>query len=776
MMLALLKVCDLDESEIKSAVKVEGDQWLTFCTERNALKAAFTALNLSTSEARRSLRTLVGGGGHAYAGGTVHRDEKLVELFKRAEELRKDSADIEITLLHIGAATARDPSDKLQQFFTESGIDTEKLASAIMSAPEKVTGVEEKGALDKSAKPTVAVDERTPFLSKYGRDLTALARDGKLSRVIGRSREIKKIITILSKKKKNNAVLLGEAGVGKTCVVEGLAQRLVLDSAPRQLRGLRVIEISLSSLVGGTKYRGEFEERIESILKEASSNPNIILFIDELHTIVGAGAGSEGSMDAANIFKPMLARSELRCLGATTLSEYRKHIEPDKALARRFEEVWIDEPTRDEAVAILTGLRDSFQEHHGVSVADEAIEASVDLSMRYLLDLRLPDKALDVLDQACAIISLGALSLTSDDFKRIAESTVAEDKVVGFEEVAIVVAERAHVPVASITLDDSERVRNLESYLSEQVVGQDEAVKTVAGAIRQARAGLGEHENAPEAVMLFLGATGIGKTELAKALARVMYGGEDIGLIRIDMSEYKTKEAVSRLVGADPGYIGFGEEGVLMRSIRTRPYSVVLLDEIEKAHPDVWSIFLQVFDEGRLTDSTGRRADFSHSVIILTSNLGAAVKVKRKGRMGVAVSKGDEEPAEDYDRKDYEKAIAASVREAFPPELINRIQNQVVFYPLDRDSIRRIAEMQVARLSAELAPKGISLSVSDEAYGVLLKEGYSIEYGVRHLQRAVRMLLRDPLSTEIVDGRLPHGSAVTVSADEKGEKLIFTSN
>ncbi|HUX06360.1 MAG TPA: ATP-dependent Clp protease ATP-binding subunit [Acidobacteriota bacterium] len=782
MMIALLKICDIDEKEIKSLVSIDGDQWLRFLRERDQLKQIFDSSNLAISKARKELRSFIGGGGQPYSGGTVHRDKSVKKMFDQAEEIRKDSAESEIILPLLLAAVLKSAelSDRLQQYFSEADIDKDALLTACSSVMEGAKQQQAEIESRETAMPAkapvgpVKEDHDTPFLNKYGRDLTRLAREGKLGPVIGRSAEIKKIIQVLSKQKKNNAILVGEAGTGKTCVVEGLAQKLVSGTLRPELAKLRIVELKVSSLLAGTKYRGDFEERMESILREAKEDVNIILFIDEVHTIVGAGDGGGGGLDAANIIKPELARSEMRCIGATTIDEYRKLISQDKALERRFEMVWIDEPTRDETVEILKGLRPTYEEHHGVKISDEAVEAAVDLSIRYLLDLRLPDKALDLLDQACAQLSLGSLSLTPEDFKRLSEAK-GDAKLVGFREIAKAVAERAHIPLDSLTLDEKDRLQQLDTLLKRHVIGQDEAVKEVGDAVRRARAGLKKKAHLPDAVMLFLGATGIGKTELAKALAREVYGGEERGLISIDMSEYQQEQSVTRLVGADPGYVGYGEEGLLIKSVRTHPYSVVLLDEIEKAHPNVWITFMQVFDEGRLTDSTGRRADFSNTFIIMTSNLGAGVRIKKKkGRMGISVSEETvEEPAEEFDREDYRQTILQAVEDSFKPELRMRIQKHVVFYPLDREAVRQIAEKEVSQLVNRLAAKGITLTVDDSAYEIILAKGYSIAYGVRHLQRTIERMIQEQIAAEIISGAISGGSIINIKAADDGESLLF---
>ena len=601
----------------------------------------------------------------------------------------------------------------------------------------------------------------TPNLDLYGRDLTALAAAGKLGPVIGRREEMRSVARILAQARKGNPLLLGEPGVGKTCIVEGIAQRVVAPDPPPALAGIRIVELSLNALVAGTQYRGQFEERIEGVLRELEASPDVVAFIDEIHTIMDAGA-SEGGLNAANILKPALARGELRLIGATTVAEYRRHMERDAALERRFQPVWVDEPSRAEALEVVRGLRPTLEAHHGLAIDDEALEAAVDLTTRYLRDLRLPDKAVDVIDQACAAMRIQTLSAASD---------VPAAVVVGREEVAAVVAVRARVPLEKLTEREGDRMRRLEALLTERVKGQPEAISTVAAALRQARAGLRDPKR-PRAVFLFAGSTGTGKTELAKTIADVLYGSDEL-VIRLDMSEYKEPHSISRLIGAPPGYKGHEVEGQLTGPIRSRPSSVVLLDEIEKAHPEILDLCLQIFDEGRLTDSRGRLASFTEAVVVCTTNLGAGVAGSPpapRPAIGFRAA-GDAAPQAGPPDDGYADGIAAAVREALRPELVNRIDHLVVFRPLGRDAITGILDKLVDALQARLASRRIELEVTDRARDQLAAAGFDPAYGGRHLARAVESLLAQPLADRLLDGSIPDGAHVLVDGGADGLTL-----
>jgi ATP-dependent Clp protease ATP-binding subunit ClpC len=642
----------------------------------------------------------------------------------------------------------------------------------------------------------------TPTLDKFSRDLTELARQGKLDPVIGRAKEIETVIEILSRRKKNNPVLIGEPGVGKTAIVEGLAQRIVRGEVPEILRNKRLVELNVNSLVAGTKYRGEFEERVKAILDEILAHQDeLILFIDEIHTIVGAGQ-AEGGMDLANAFKPALARGELHLIGATTLNEYQKYIEKDAALERRFQPVFIAEPTVEQTIQILKGLRDRFEAHHKVRITDEAIVAAAELSDRFITGRYLPDKAIDLIDQAAARVRIQATSRPAEvqeleaqlqelkreldyatsrkQFDRAKEleariketekaleeatekwkkSVASEIPEVRAEHVAEIISRLTGIPVSELTQEERERLLKLEEKLHERVVGQDEAVRAVAAAVRRSRAGLKE-KHRPIATFLFLGPTGVGKTELAKALAWAVFGDED-ALIRLDMSEYMERHTVSRLIGAPPGYVGYEEGGQLTERVRRRPYSVILLDEIEKAHPDVHNILLQVFDDGRLTDGKGRTVDFSNTIIIATSNLGSELIQRNLSAP----------PGQKLSYEELKEKLMEILRRHFRPEFLNRIDEIIVFHALTKEQIKDIVKLQLERVKRMARGQGIELEFDESLVEHLAEVGYRPEFGARELRRKIQTEVENPLAEEMLSGRLTRGDKVLVRYD--GEKTVF---
>ena len=627
----------------------------------------------------------------------------------------------------------------------------------------------------------------TPALDEFGRDLTAEAAEGRIDPVIGREDEIAQTVEILARRRKNNAVLIGEAGVGKTAIAEGLALRIAEDDVDDSLKDCRVVALDLAGMVAGSQFRGQFEQRLKAALGEvAAADGRIVLFVDELHTVLGAG-GAEGAMDAANLLKPMLARGELRMVGATTLAEYRK-VERDAALARRFSPVTVAAPSVDQTVEILRGLRAAYEEHHGTAITDEALVAAARLSDRYLTEQQLPDKAIDLMDQAAAKLRLAQpassdtaglraeleAAVAAEDYERAAElkqrldaigggAAVAEatDPVVGEREIAAVVAARTGIPVGELVAGELERLVELEDDLHERVVGQDEAVEKVADTIRRARVGLSEADR-PVGSFLFLGPTGVGKTELVKALAERLFATED-ALVRIDMSEYREPHTVARLIGSPPGYVGYGDGGQLTEPVRRRPYSVVLLDEIEKAHPEVWNVLLQLLDDGRLTDGEGRTVDFTNTVIVMTSNLGAGKAKRALGFTAAATPQTDDR-------------MLAAAKSAFLPEFLNRIDEVVTFTPLSEVHVERIARLIVDRVAARLADeRRIALEVDDELVARLARDGFDEDLGARPLQRHVRRTLERELTRAILDGRLADGSAVRATAGEDGAVVLHVA-
>ncbi len=648
----------------------------------------------------------------------------------------------------------------------------------------------------------------TKTIDKYGTDLNQRAEAGKLDPVIGREDVIERVIQILSRRTKNNPCLIGEPGVGKTAIAEGLAQEIVKGNVPETLKDKRVITLDMAGMVAGAKYRGEFEERLKSAVDEIRSAGNIILFIDELHTIIGAGA-AEGAIDASNILKPTLARGELQVVGATTLDEYKKHIEKDAALERRFQPVTVDEPSVEDTVKILNGLRDKYEAHHKVAITDEAIEAAAKLSHRYISDRFLPDKAIDLIDEAASRTRLKSstapkslkeledkikevkaekkAAINNQDFEKAAsfrdeEKKLSEeldkqkklwaaknskDSQIGYEEIADVVSQWTGIPVKKLQGEESERLLNMEEILHKRVIGQEPAVEALAKAIRRSRVGLKDPKK-PIGSFIFLGPTGVGKTELSKALAESMFGDEN-AMIRVDMSEYMEKHSVSKIVGSPPGYVGFDDGGQLTEKIRRKPYSVILFDEIEKAHPDVFNILLQILDDGRLTDAKGRTVDFKNTVIIMTSNVGAST-IKKQRTLGFSSGTSDEE------KDEYEKMkenVMAELKRTFRPEFLNRIDEIIVFHSLSKEHIKSIVSLMIDNLSGRLEQMNIKIELDDKAKELLADEGFDPVYGARPLQRAIRRKIEDRLSEELLKGTIEKSDTIKISAGEKD--LIFSN-
>lgn len=679
--------------------------------------------------------------------------------------------------------------------------------STIFGAPSSVRGDRRENRYQKDEKKSDGA--LTGDILKYGVDLTKKAREGKIDPVIGRKKEIDKIIQVLSRRTKNNPVLIGEPGVGKSAVVDGLAQEIVKNQVPDLLRGKTVFALDLASMVAGAKYRGDFEERLKNAINEIKNNGNVILFIDEIHQLVGAGSTSDGNMDAANILKPMLARGELQTIGATTLEEYRKYIEKDAALERRFTPVQVDEPTVEDTVEILRGLRDRYEAHHKVVISDEAIIAAATLSDRYITDRFLPDKAIDLIDEAASRARLDAYNspdevkeleeklkrLTAEknkaargeDYdlakKLVADINETQDKIkalnsewkggshatptIGSDDIAKVVSGWTGVPVVKLTEQESDKLLHLEENLHKRIVGQDEAVSAVARAIRRARAGLNE-AGKPIGSFIFVGPTGVGKTDLAKALAEAMFGDEKL-LIRLDMSEYMEKHSVSKLIGAPPGYVGFDDNngGQLTEKVRRKPYSVILFDEVEKAHPDVFNVLLQILDDGRLTDSKGRTVNFKNTIIILTSNVGAS-KINQMASLGFSAADDD-----GYD--DMKEEINEALREQFRPEFLNRLDDIIIFRRLTKEEAGKICGKLIDALRIRLGQRGVTLKITEAAMDKLLEEGYSESFGARPLKRVVQRRIEDRLSDEILSNRILSGEQVTVDVSPDSSEFTFRS-
>ncbi|WP_160725598.1 ATP-dependent protease ATP-binding subunit ClpC [Bacillus sp. USDA818B3_A] len=744
-----------------------------------AAKALY-GLGLGSEKIQKEVENLIGKGQEA--SQTIHytpRAKKVIEL--SMDEARKLGHSY-VGTEHILLGLIREGEGVAARVLNNLGVSLNKARQQVL----QLLGSNESGSHQGGA----SANANTPTLDSLARDLTAIAREGSLDPVIGRSKEIQRVIEVLSRRTKNNPVLIGEPGVGKTAIAEGLAQQIVNNEVPEILRDKRVMTLDMGTVVAGTKYRGEFEDRLKKVMDEIRQAGNIILFIDELHTLIGAG-GAEGAIDASNILKPSLARGELQCIGATTLDEYRKYIEKDAALERRFQPIRVDEPTMEESIQILAGLRDRYEAHHRVSITDEAIEAAVKLSDRYISDRFLPDKAIDLIDEAGSKVRLRSyttppnlkeLEVKLEDIRKEKDSAVQsqefekaaslrdteqrlreqleetkktwkekqgkENNEVTVEDIASVVSSWTGVPVSKLAQTETAKLLNLEETLHSRVIGQEEAVIAVSKAVRRARAGLKDPKR-PIGSFVFLGPTGVGKTELARALAEAMFGDED-SMIRIDMSEYMEKHSTSRLVGSPPGYVGYEEGGQLTEKVRRKPYSVILLDEIEKAHPDVFNILLQVLEDGRLTDSKGRTVDFRNTVLIMTSNVGAEA-LKRNKFVGFNIQDGEQ------DYKDMKGKVMEELKKAFRPEFLNRIDEIIVFHALEKKHLEEIVTLLSDQLVKRLKEQNISLELTLAAKEKISQEGYDPEYGARPLRRAIQKHIEDRLSEELLKGTLLTG-------------------
>lgn len=761
-----------------------------------AAAKVLTDMGLDLDKMRNYIVQLVGKGNYNFNEGFGYtpRTKRVMELsFYEARNLGHNYVGTE----HLLLALVREGEGVAARILKDANIDFEKIRGQIMQM------VQEEGGESQS---TPRGKSNTPNLDQFGTDLTELAREGKLDPVIGRDKEIERVVQILSRRTKNNPVLIGEPGVGKTAIAEGLAQRIVEGNIPELLKGKRVVTLDLSGMVAGAKYRGEFEERLKSVMEEIKQAKDVILFIDEMHTIIGAGA-AEGAIDASNILKPALARGEIQAIGATTLDEYQKHVEKDAALERRFLPVMVGEPTVEETIQILHGLRDRYEAHHKVRITDEAIEAAATLSDRYITDRFLPDKAIDLIDEAASRVRLKSYTAPPDlknlekkleDLRKEKEEAVANqnfekaaqlrdeerkvrdeieaekekwkktqaagNQMVGEQEIAEIISNWTGIPVVKLTEEESERLLKMEETLHRRVIGQDEAINAVSRAIRRARVGLKDPKR-PVGSFMFLGPTGVGKTELCRALAEVLFGDEDY-MIRIDMSEYMERHAVSRLIGSPPGYVGYDEGGQLTEQVRRRPYSVILFDEIEKAHPDVFNILLQILEDGRLTDGKGRVVDFRNTVIVMTSNVGAHT-IRKQKTLGFA-------PVQDTIDSEYEKMkenIMEELKKTFRPEFINRVDEIIVFHALEDEHLRKIVPLMLENAIKRLAQKDIHLTISDAAKDFMVKEGFDPVYGARPLRRAIQRAVEDNLSEEILAGRIKVGDKVLI--DVENDKLVF---
>ncbi len=698
----------------------------------------------------------------------------------------------------------------MEQMGDPDGEGTPENSPPFGFAPNPNNSASAAGGVNTATAERQAKHSKTPTLDQYGRDLTAEAAEGKLDPAAGRQRELRRVITVLGRRQKNNPVLIGEPGVGKTAIVEGLARRINEGNVPTALRGKRIVSLNIGGMVAGAMFRGQFEQRIKSILEELRKAPEVIVFIDELHTVVGAGA-AEGAVGAGDMIKPALARGELHCIGATTLDEYRKHVEKDAALERRFQPVMVGEPSVEEAIEMLQTVRGNYEAHHRVEITDAAVEAAVKLSDRYINDRFLPDKAIDVMDEAASALRLDATeqgivsptlvadleaeltdiqskkeaAATAEDYERAAklrqQELVAQDKlekarveakgasalVVAPEQIAQVVENWTGVPVSQMLETERQNLRNLEDDLRKRVIGQNEAIGAVARAIRRSRAGLKDPKR-PIGSFLFLGPTGVGKTELAKSLAAELFGGE-ANLIRLDMSEYMEPHTVARLFGSPPGYVGYDEGGQLTEQVRRRPYSVILLDEVEKAHPEVFNALLQIMDDGRLTDGQGRTVDFKNTVVIMTSNAGST-ELKRAVRIGFSTRKDENERDEQHEAM-RSKAMEG-LKRMFRPEFINRIDQIVVFHSLGREDLYQIVDLLLAQVRSRLGEQGIDLVVSDKARDFLLREGFDEEYGARPLRRAIQTYVDDTLADALLAGTIASGQTAVLTVNDEGQMVV----
>ncbi len=770
-----------------------GTEHLLLGIMRDPGKAGLILNAVSEEALRATIVQMVGEGDEQTAGKTMSYAPRTKKVLEQSAREARDLGQNYVGTEHLLLALLFEREGVAAQALMRLGLDLAQARAQLLQA----CGGEKDSAAPK--------ESSTPTIDQYARDLTECAKNGELDPIVGRSVEIERIMQILCRRRKNNPVLLGEPGVGKSAVVEGLAQMIVSGDVPEILKERRLVQLDLSAMLAGAKYRGEFEERLKNAAAEVRSDGRIILFIDELHTLVGAGAG-EGSLDAANILKPMLARGELQCIGATTPSEYHKKIEKDAALARRFQPVMLEPPTIDDSIAILMGLRDAYEAHHKVTITDDAIEAAVRLSDRYISDRALPDKALDLIDEAAARVRIHVFtepldlqeqeerldtltreieeSVSSENFEKAAELRDQKKRLqndmaarrqawearrdekngtVGEEEVAGVVSAWTGIPVQRMTEGEAARLMRLEDTLKKRVIGQDEAVTAVARAVRRARAGLKDPRR-PIGSFIFLGPTGVGKTELCKALAEALFGDEN-SMIRIDMSEYMEKHSVSRMIGSPPGYVGFDEGGQLTEKVRRHPYSVLLFDEVEKAHPDVFNVLLQILEDGRLTDGQGRVVDFKNTVIVMTSNAGAhAIKKQRTMGFGSAA-----DAARSYEAM--KASIMDEVKQVFRPEFINRVDEMIVFHELERPDIERIAALMLGDVQKRLAEQGVQLEVEPEAVALLANEGYDPLYGARPLRRAIQRLVEDALSDELLLGNVRLGGRVRMSVI--GGRLTF---
>ncbi|MBN2074749.1 MAG: AAA family ATPase [Dehalococcoidales bacterium] len=768
--------------------------------ERGLVSEIFTDLGINVDSIKREIATVLESLPKvAYQSGQIYATPRVGELFKNADEEANRLKDEFIGTEHLFIGITKDEKGESSRILKNAGINQEKVYQAL----EKIRGGHR--VTDQRA------ESKYRSLQKYGRDLTELARQGKLDPVIGREEEIKRVMQILTRRTKNNPVVVGDAGVGKTAIAEGLAQKIAADDVPDSLKGRRVMALDMGSLVAGSKFRGEFEERLKAVMDEVrEAEGEVVLFIDEIHTMVGAGA-AEGAIDASNMLKPALAHGELQCIGATTLDEYRKFIEKDKALERRLQPVFLGEPTVEETIEILHGLRPRYEAHHKIQISDEALEAAARLSQRYISDRQLPDKAIDLIDEAASKVRIDAESapqevktlekqlkqltneeeaasqrqeyekaaqLKSERIKLENEYNHAKNawlekekikEVVDEENIAKLISTWTGIPVSQMLEGEAEKLLHMEERIHERLINQEEAVTAISEAVRRSRAGL-KDPNRPIGSFMFLGPTGVGKTELVKSLAEFLFDDEN-AMIRLDMSEYQERHTVSRLIGAPPGYVGYEEGGQLTEAVRRRPYRVILLDEIEKAHPEVFNSLLQLLDDGRLTDGHGRTVDFKNTVVIMTSNTGVEL-IKREASLGFTPQK-DTAKTKKQSYEDMKEKVMTEVRKTFRPEFLNRLDEIIVFHELNEEQLRSIVDLMVKDLEKRLQERKLTLVMTDAAKSWIARVGFDPVYGARPLRRAVERYVENPLSTKVLKGEFSEGDSITV--DVADEELTFTT-